>query len=47
MAILEQSAITKFGMKKNVNGVYIRHDVIFSENDFGKSSDANELKLEN
>ena len=26
---------------------YIRHDVIFNENDFGKSTNANELELEN
>ena len=26
---------------------YVRHDVIFNENDFGKSTDANELELEN
>ena len=26
---------------------YIRHDVIFNENDFGKSTGVNELELEN
>ena len=27
--------------------LYVCHDVIFSENDFGKSTDANDLELEN
>ena len=27
--------------------LYVRHDVIFNENEFGKSTDANELELEN
>ena len=47
MAILEQLTITKFGTKKEKHKSYVRHDVIFNENDFGKSIDANELELEN
>ena len=34
-------------MKSSIRKCYICHDVIFNENDYGKSTDANELKLKN
>ena len=34
-------------MKNSIRKCYICHDVIFNENDYGKSTDANELKLKN
>ena len=45
MVTLKQQVTTKFGMKRSKK-CYIRHDVIFNENDFGKTTDMSEQELE-